>query len=529
MRVAIYARYSSDNQRDASIADQLRICRTFAASKGWTVVDEFSDAAQSGATMFRSGVQALKRFAERGQCDVVLAEALDRFSRSLGDIAQLFERLSFADVKMWTISEGEIGDLHVGLSGTMNALYLKHLGEKTHRGQRGRVLDGKVAGGLCYGYQLVPGAIGDRVIDPVHAAIVRRIFEAYNVGMSPKGIAKQLNGDGVHGPRERFWSQNTINGNVVRGTGILNNELYIGRLVWNRLDYRKNLDTGKRVSRLNPQSAWEVVDVPHLRIIEDAVWEAAKRRQQRLRGIVLSSSVVRTRRPAYLFAGLTRCTVCGSSYCMSNRNRLTCTGARDRGICSNRQTILREEVETRVLRAMQDKLWSTAAFDAFCKRLNQRLKDHNQQQRSAAVAQLQDGQKRQKQIDRITALMADGVDSPSLRTKLKTLENEQQTEQRLPAVPLLVHPNMGDAYRQKVIGLRQALTQDSQRQRASELLRGFVEEIRLTPVVDGPMQIELKGSFAGVLNAANIELAWQSKLVAGARHTLELPEWVVAA
>ena len=61
MKVAIYARYSSDNQRDASIADQLRICREFAARQGWTVVQEFTDHAISGATLLRSGFQALMR------------------------------------------------------------------------------------------------------------------------------------------------------------------------------------------------------------------------------------------------------------------------------------------------------------------------------------------------------------------------------------------------------------------------------------------------------------------------------------
>src|SRR5919201_5492367 len=79
MKVAIYARYSSDNQRDASIADQLRVCREFAARHGWTVVQEFTDHAISGATLLRSGFQALMRDALNGRFDIVLAEALDLF------------------------------------------------------------------------------------------------------------------------------------------------------------------------------------------------------------------------------------------------------------------------------------------------------------------------------------------------------------------------------------------------------------------------------------------------------------------
>jgi site-specific DNA recombinase len=85
MNVAICARYSSDNQRDASIADQLRICREFAARQGWTVTQEFTDHAISGATLLRSGFQALMRNALNRRFDVVLAESLDRFSRDQED------------------------------------------------------------------------------------------------------------------------------------------------------------------------------------------------------------------------------------------------------------------------------------------------------------------------------------------------------------------------------------------------------------------------------------------------------------
>ena len=127
MKVAIYARYSSDNQRDASIADQLRICRDFAARQGWTVVQEFTDHAISGATLLRSGFQALMRDALNRRLDVVLAESLDRFSRDQEDTAGLFKRLTFAGVNIVTLAEGGITHLHIGFKGTMNALFLKDL------------------------------------------------------------------------------------------------------------------------------------------------------------------------------------------------------------------------------------------------------------------------------------------------------------------------------------------------------------------------------------------------------------------
>jgi site-specific DNA recombinase len=70
-------------------------------------------------------------------------------------------------------------------------------------------------------------------------------------GVSPEAIVKALNLEGVAGPFGGSWSPSKVHGNSKRGTGILNNELYVGRMVWNRLRYVKNPDTGKRVSRLN--------------------------------------------------------------------------------------------------------------------------------------------------------------------------------------------------------------------------------------------------------------------------------------
>ncbi len=176
MKVALYARYSSDNQRDASIADQLRVCRAFAERQSWTICEEYTDHAVSGATLLRAGFQALMRDALNRRFDIVLAESLDRFSRDQEDTAGLFKRLTFAGVSIVTITEGDITHLHIGFKGTMNALFLKDLAEKTHRGLRGRVEDGKSAGGLCYGYRVVKAlnagtvTTGEREIEPDEAA-----------------------------------------------------------------------------------------------------------------------------------------------------------------------------------------------------------------------------------------------------------------------------------------------------------------------------------------------------------------------
>ena len=131
----------------------------------------------SGATLLRAGFQALMRDALNRRFDVVLAESLDRFSRDQEDTAGLFKRLTFAGVNIVTLAEGDITHLHIGFKGTMNALFLKDLAEKTHRGLRGRVEDAKSAGGLCYGYRVVKAlnagtvTTGEREIDWEQAAV----------------------------------------------------------------------------------------------------------------------------------------------------------------------------------------------------------------------------------------------------------------------------------------------------------------------------------------------------------------------
>ena len=152
-RVALCARYSSDKQREASIEDQIRLCEERAAREGWKIVQHYTDHAISGASLMRPGIQALMQDAQGRKFDLLLTESLDRISRDQEDIAGVYKRLRFAGVQILTLSEGPVSGLHIGLKGTMGALYLKDLADKTRRGLRGRVEAGKSGGGNSYGYE----------------------------------------------------------------------------------------------------------------------------------------------------------------------------------------------------------------------------------------------------------------------------------------------------------------------------------------------------------------------------------------
>jgi DNA invertase Pin-like site-specific DNA recombinase len=154
MRTAIYARYSSDLQRDASIEDQVRSCKERIEKEGWALTATYTDHAISGSVRLRPGYQKLLEDAREGLFDAVIAEALDRLSRDQEDLAGLYKQLTFAGIRLITLAEGEVSELHVGLKGTMNALFLKDLAQKVRRGLEGRVREGRSGGGLCFGYDV---------------------------------------------------------------------------------------------------------------------------------------------------------------------------------------------------------------------------------------------------------------------------------------------------------------------------------------------------------------------------------------
>ena len=518
-RAAIYARYSSDNQRDASIEDQLRLCREHAQREGWQVVESYTDHAVSGASLLRPGVQALLSDAQSGRFDVVLAESLDRLSRDQEDIAGVYKRMHFTDVRMVTLSEGEISELHIGLKGTMGALYLKDLADKTRRGLRGRVEAGKSGGGNSFGYDVVTrvgdgGEVerGDRRINEAEAAVVRRIFTEYASGKSPKRIAHDLNADGVSAPSDRAWGPSTIYGNWRRGTGILNNEIYVGRLVWNRLRYIKDPDTGRRVSRLNPESEWIVKDVPELRIVDDSLWERVKDRQQAVREthkpLQENNGLGARKRPRYLFSGLIKCGRCGGGCStMSSSGRIGCSTARNKGICDNRLLIKRSEVEDRVLRAMREHLMEPELFAEYCEAYTRSVNEWRIEQRAGLVAKRSELERVDRQIGKIIDAIKEGYRTPGMKEELLGLEerkvaltNELETTDEPPA---LLHPTMAHEYRKRISALYEALQDEETRPQAAELVRTLIDRIVLTPNDGGDaLEILVKGDIAGILDLA---------------------------
>jgi site-specific DNA recombinase len=510
-RAAFYARYSSAQQREASIEDQLRLCEERAAREGWVVHDRYSDHGISGASLARPGIQALLRDATAGKFDVVLTESLDRISRDQEDIAGVHKRLRFAGPRIVTLSEGEIGELHIGFKGTMGALYLKDLADKTRRGLRGRVEAGRSGGGNSCSYDVVIKLAandepdrGERRINEDQAAIVRQIFRDYAAGKSPKAIALALNKAGDAGPSGKGWGQSTINGNCQRGTGILNNELYVGKLVWNRLTYIKNPDTGNRVSRLNPESTWIIKDVPELRIVDEDLWNRVKARQ---RGLKKLRAFHEKQRPRMLLSYLLVCGCCGGGFSKVSQNHYGCSTARNKGTCDNRLTVRQDEIEGLVIGALPSRLMDPALCAEFCEEYTRQRNKLRGEQSAHLAAARSELAKLVKARENLIQAIKDGVPAAEVKDDLARVAARRDELESLLAdtkdEPVMLHPAMAEHYRAQVAALAEALTSEENQAEAADLLRGLIDRIVLTPNKESKrLEVDLYGDLAGILTLA---------------------------
>jgi hypothetical protein len=191
------------------------------------------------------------------------------------------------------------------------------------------------------------------------------------------------------------------------------------------------------------------------------------------------------KRPQYLFSGLTKCGTCGAGFIMSGKNRLGCFGARDQGRCDNHLTIRRDEIETRVLTALQEKLLRQDLFEEFCDEFTRemnRLRMEHRANLSTAEREIERIEGRRKKL---IGMVMDGV--PAAEVKDEMIANAARREElkaklaAADAPPPLLHPEMAGLYRQKVTALAQALEHPETRTEASEALRGLIDAIVLTP------------------------------------------------
>ena len=383
MKAAIYARYSSENQRPESIEDQVLSCRKLARERGYEIGDAhiFADRAASGARKDRHGLNALLTASESGDFGIVIVDDLSRLARDNYLMLSILAELRFRGVEIVSVADGLTTDdeecmLGIQVRGIFNELQLRDLRKKTLRGQLGQKQRGFSVGERTFGYRSVPvGEMrmdkkgrprpdGYRMeIDPSEAGIVLRIFTEFADGVSLTRIVRQLNERGVtcRSRMTKGWSPSTI-------TRILANEKYTGRWVWNRTETRRDPKTGKRRRFPKPERDWIAGQDESLRIVPAPLWERVRQRREEIRKTWPAGAGKRgfeTRRqahtaayPTQLLSGAMTCGTCGKAILQVSGKAggyYGCLNA-SKGGCDNRVLVRRTLVERVLLGALRDRI-----------------------------------------------------------------------------------------------------------------------------------------------------------------------------
>lgn len=290
-------------------------------------------------------------------------------------------------------------------------------------------MDGKIAGVVGYGYAVESS--GDRSIDPEQPLVVNRILSMYADEVSPRTIAKVLNDEDVAGPKGNIWKDTTIRGQCARGVGLLNNEAYIGRLIYVRTAYVKNPKSGRRVAMPHPEDVWIVTEMSELRIIDHDLWQRVKERQE-ANTIVMprdgdNRALNHKHRKAHAWSGALACGCCGAPIAIKAKDRYGCPAYRASRTSKNKRTVPRTEIEQRVILGLQRNLLDAKYLDAFTAEFQQevdRLRNTNPSELAARKERLTQVT---GQIDRIVEHIMNGTGRQSMTDTLGDLEVEQES------------------------------------------------------------------------------------------------------
>jgi site-specific DNA recombinase len=431
MRAVIYARFSSDNQREESIDAQVRAAEEYAKRNGLHIVKLYADRAKTATSDKRPEFQKMIKDSAANLFDVVIVHKLDRFSRDKYDSAKYKRQLKINGIKLLSVTENLDGSpesviLESLLEG-MAEYYSKNLAREVMKGMKENALKCQHTGGLPpLGYD-VDKTTKKYIINEAEAETVRKIYDMYLGGFGYDRIITQLNEDGRVTKKGRTFGKNSLH-------DILVNEKYAGVYVFNRSTSKgangmRNTHTSK--------SEDEIIRIPGgvPQIIDQEIFYKVQEKMCKNRhqpGAYKAKEV-------YLLSGLIMCGEClereGKAYSMmgnakySGRNKrkhvtYRCSNRERTKQCDNKE-IRREYIETLVLSELEKNIFNDKAIPHLVKKLNEFQKsviDGRSQDIKQLQAAVTDVTKR---IDNIIDAISSGYGGSVLTKKLGELEEEK--------------------------------------------------------------------------------------------------------
>jgi site-specific DNA recombinase len=357
MRAIIYARFSSDNQREESIDAQLRAIYTYAAKNGIEIIDKYIDEARSATTTDnRDAFLRMIDDIQKGlvKVDLCLVHKYDRFARDNYDHVINERKLNNKNVRLLAVDQpvddSPEGNLTKNTLVNLSAYFSQNLSRETKKGLKENALKALHCGGIPpLGYDVIPDG-GNRhggreskkyIINENEAEIVRLIFKMKSTGSGYFEIINTLNQNKMKTKRDQPFGKNSIH-------DILVNEKYIGTFIYNKGSENNHRQTRNEVIKI-------VNAIP--RIIDDETWHKV----QRIMKTNIQTKPRRHGKMQYILTGKVQCGACGGSFTGNSRkggiNRkqyyyYACSGRRLNGQCKNIE-IRKEILEGFVLNRIQ--------------------------------------------------------------------------------------------------------------------------------------------------------------------------------
>lgn len=474
VRIAIYARYSSDMQNPDSaneqvdgikyrlekgLVDLIKYPRSqfqFELLSQWILKDE----AETGKVADRASYEMILEGIRTKSFDALFVDDLSRLTRSLGDQIGLYELLKFHGIELYSIrdglsSEASNAKMQFQVKGLVNDLGNEMHALRTKRGQEARVLKGYSTGDICYGYKSKPTRTrmsGGREVpshyeisvNPEQARVIDLIFDLKIKGLGYSAIAKYLNDQKIPSTdRGRKITGKVCNWNSGLVRSILLREKYIGIWRWGKTTRMYNPDKRKIVKREAETKSWVehnagdniredliIVSIEKWEKVQKLINETIKQYQKENNKVTVMHEAKKLGTKGYsLLAGILFCDECKSQMLLVAGQRGGYYGCythhrKSKNLCSNNRLLGRKKIEPQIINLLSGVLLSQENLKKLADITNSKIKaqlNDNPQDIKALEIRIQ---KLEREINNAMEFVFQGGGTSELQKKLESKEIE---------------------------------------------------------------------------------------------------------
>lgn len=526
MFAAVYARKSTEQNGLAdeakSVTRQIEQGRAFAAAHGWTVADEhvYVDDGISGAEFAkRPGfLRLMNALKPRPVFQVLIMSEESRLGREQIETAYALKQLITSGVQVWFYLDNRQRTLDspmekamLALQGMADEMEREKARQRTRDAMERKAKAGHCTGGRTFGYDNVRTDAGAvvRVINEGEAAVVYRIFQLCAQGFGMRGIAQRLNEEAAACPRPQRgrpagWAPSSVR-------EVLYRPIYRGELVWNKS--RKRDTWGQVRQQDRPEAEWLRRPAPELRVVDEALWQAAHIRLAESRALYLRSTngqvwghPARGTESKYLLVGLAKCGVCGSGLSVRTRSHgkhrafyYVCTGyhLRGRHVCSNHYELPMEDTNSAVLTAVGEQVLTPDILQEAIDRAAERLSTWQQDDEAERLRA--EREHVEEELSRLVSALATGGSLPTIMAAIREREARRETINarldgltHVAAIPKVDRATLRANLQRRCDEWRTPLTRHVAQ--ARQLLRKVLtERLTVTPDADGDRYSGISG------------------------------------